>query len=298
MVGDVYHPAPEAERHELVATKGIVVSDRLRPVSEAHVHFLMGDIYANGLLTRIEVCRDGKAHRLVCGAHRLEACTRLGWTEIPARIVDHAAVSRRAREISENLVRHELSPLDRAAHVGEWYQLQLQAAGVSLGEHKQKVGGLAFAARVKAESEQAGDMMSSAYDLQDQIAEKLGLNVRTIKRDIALYRGLEPDVVDALRDTPVGAKTTQLLRLAKLDRDERFNAVEAIASGKAATVNDALLMLSGGRKEAPTEKKINAAVAAFRKLGAAGQRAFLESVAKDPLPKGFSIAVPTKGGKA
>jgi ParB family chromosome partitioning protein len=290
-------PGPDAEKIEVIDIEAIRVVDRLRPVSEAHVQFLVGDIWRNGLLTRIEVCHEGEGYRLVAGAHRLEACVRLGWTEINARIVDHETLTRRSREISENLVRHELSPLDRAAHVAEWYQIELQRRGTTLGDHKQKMGSIArWADRVKTEGGDAAEMISGAYDLQDQLAEKLGLTARTIRNDIALYRGLKPEAVAKLRETPIGSKTSQLLALAKMHPDDQASAVEAIASGKASTAAGALHLLGGGREERPEEKHLKVALAAFRRLTAKGKADFLSAMSGDPLPKGFAVTVPPKKG--
>ncbi|BCW89998.1 hypothetical protein sos41_31660 [Alphaproteobacteria bacterium SO-S41] len=311
--GEAFHPEPAGETVELIDIEQIKVADRLRPVSEAHVHLLMGDIYAQGLLTRIEVCREGKGYRLVCGAHRLAACVRLGWTEIAARIVDHTLIVRRAREIGENLVRHELSPLDRAAHVGEWYQLQLQAKGVSLGEHKQKIAAMArWADRVKAEATDAGEMISSAYDLQDQIAEKLGLTTRTIKNDIALFRGLEPEMAEALRHTPIGSKTSQLLRLVKLPKGDRAKVVKAIVAG-AATVADAEAVagihgaaaVKKPSEESESAKRMKRMRAWWPTLAPKERGELLDLFALDAggakplarLPKGYAITTPTQKGE-
>ena len=51
---------------------------------------------------------------LVAGARRLAACKQLGWTEIPATVVELYDIDLELAEIDENLIRMELTALDRA----------------------------------------------------------------------------------------------------------------------------------------------------------------------------------------
>src|SRR5690606_24548282 len=64
-----------------------------------------------GLLNPITVTPDNV---LIAGLHRLEACRRLGWTEIPCIVVEMADVDRELAEIDENLIRHEYHYTERA----------------------------------------------------------------------------------------------------------------------------------------------------------------------------------------
>ena len=71
---------------------------------------LADSIRAVGLLHAITVTPD---LRLVAGYHRLEACRQLGWAEISATIVSLTELDRELAEIDENLVRNELTVLER-----------------------------------------------------------------------------------------------------------------------------------------------------------------------------------------
>ena len=76
----------------------IRLGDRLRDLSEDQVAVLVDSIKQVGLLNPITVCEQPvienniavAGYYLVAGAHRLEACRRLGLTEIAATIVDLA----------------------------------------------------------------------------------------------------------------------------------------------------------------------------------------------------------------
>ena len=79
----------------------------------------MGEV---GQLTTIDVELGANgALRLVAGAHRLAAAQRLGWVTISALVHAEGDTpdAARLREIDENLVRRELSALDRALHLAE-----------------------------------------------------------------------------------------------------------------------------------------------------------------------------------
>jgi ParB family transcriptional regulator, chromosome partitioning protein len=72
---------------------------RLRKLRPESVKFLTQSIKQIGLQTPISLCatpvvdeytpysHNGNTYRVAAGEHRLEACKNLGWTEIPAFIV-------------------------------------------------------------------------------------------------------------------------------------------------------------------------------------------------------------------
>ena len=79
----------------------------------------MASMKINGLLQPI-VLRpaESSGYWLVVGRHRLEAVTKLKWDSISATVfegmdADHAELA----EIDENLIRAELSPIERGLHV-------------------------------------------------------------------------------------------------------------------------------------------------------------------------------------
>ncbi|MBF0214777.1 MAG: ParB N-terminal domain-containing protein, partial [Magnetococcales bacterium] len=84
----------------------IIVCKRLRQVRPEAVTVLAQSIRELGLLNPIlvtpELTDDGQdlgLFRLVAGHHRLEACRRLGMTEISANIVTIQTVDQRLAEI-------------------------------------------------------------------------------------------------------------------------------------------------------------------------------------------------------
>jgi ParB family chromosome partitioning protein len=81
----------------------IRIENRLRPLDSEKVAELAASIArTRSLLQPIGIRPDGT---LVYGYHRLEACKQLGWTEIPAVVVDGDDLRAELAEISENLIR-------------------------------------------------------------------------------------------------------------------------------------------------------------------------------------------------
>ena len=102
-----------------------IKADRLRALRPDAVEELMASMKINGLLQPI-VLRpaESSGYWLVAGRHRLEAAKKLKWDSIPATVfdgmdADHAELA----EIDENLVRADLTPIERALHVARRKEL-------------------------------------------------------------------------------------------------------------------------------------------------------------------------------
>ena len=89
----------------------IIVGPRIRPLDNDFIQELTQSIQREGLLEPILITREGK---LIVGAHRLEVFKRLGRTEIPVIILDVSESMAAIMEIDENLIRKELSVLQKA----------------------------------------------------------------------------------------------------------------------------------------------------------------------------------------
>lgn len=92
----------------------IKVGPRRRQLNLEKVDELAGSIAQVGLLQPIVVTPDG---RLVAGHHRLAACQRLGWETIEVQVMPEHDLLTELAEIDENLMRYELTALERAEHL-------------------------------------------------------------------------------------------------------------------------------------------------------------------------------------
>ena len=112
-----------------IAIADISVPSTKRPLKEETVEQIMTSApeFGVGLIT---VYEDAETHQfvLITGGQRLEAARRLGWTVIPANIVDWEPDRRRMWEIIENLHRAELTELERADQFAELTELRERRA--------------------------------------------------------------------------------------------------------------------------------------------------------------------------
>ena len=175
----------------------IMVSDGRRALGD--ISALSDSIREVGLINPITVTGD---YRLIAGYHRLEACRRLGWAEIPATVCDLDALHAELAEIDENLIRTELSVLDRSE------QLARRKVIYEALHPETKRGG---DQRSESARSKRNDFVSFAKDT----AEKVQVTERTVQQEIQIATSLASDVKEAIRDTPLADNKTALMTLAK-----------------------------------------------------------------------------------
>lgn len=174
----------------------VIPDDRKRGQNLAETRRLMESIREVGLLNPITVTKDNV---LVSGLHRLSACQLLGWTEIPAHVVELAGLKLELAEIDENLIRNELSALERGEHLArrkEIYEVLHPDAPTGAGRPKKN----------------AETISSFVADT----AAKTGVTERTVQQDVQLAQRIAPDVRDAIRDTETADRKTDLLALSRM----------------------------------------------------------------------------------
>ena len=104
----------------------IEVPEGRRLIDEKAMPGLMGSIAQVGVRQPITLTfnDDQTGYVLVVGAHRLEACTRLGMSRIRGVLqTTWTPDETRMWEITENLHRAELTALDRDEQIAEWAAL-------------------------------------------------------------------------------------------------------------------------------------------------------------------------------
>ncbi len=176
-----------------------------------------------GLLNPITITKDNV---LVAGHHRLEACRRLGWTEIPATIVDLDDMHRQLLAIDENLVRSDLTVLERGEGLVRRKAIyEVLHPEAKVGASPGKAGG-GKVARTKN---------ATVASFADNTAVSTKLSARTVQEDIQIATKLPPDVRDAVRDMPLADRKRDLLALARLPEDKQREIVVRLKDGRAKT---------------------------------------------------------------
>lgn len=260
----------------------IDASERLREISEAHAQVIAASMLehekAGGRrqLQAVELVQRGDGYRLVYGAHRLRAHQINGWEEIDAEIVTLTDAGLRLREIDENLIRHELTALDRARFLSERKRLYeaLNPASKHGGDRR---------------SDQVANM--AVWSFSADIAEKTGMSDRTVRRAVALIENLSPAAITRLRDTPLASNQAALEALAKQPHERQLAALDQMfaAENPAPSVNAAFDRLDGKVVKPAAELKVSKLIDQWGRMGAKERGEFLAFLAAADLPKGWTV---------
>lgn len=197
---------------------------------QAFIESLADSIRENGLLQPIRLT---SGYRLIAGMGRILAHEHLNLKTIRAEIVETDDLRAELAEIDENLIRNELTKLERGEQLArrkEIYEAMHPEtkAGVSQGRGMK-------ASACKADLAE----QSSARSFAEDVAEKTGQSERNIRKDIEVATKLTDAAKDAIKGTPVADNRSQLKQLADLPPAEQEQAAVAIKSGAARTVAEA-----------------------------------------------------------
>lgn len=255
----------------------IAVRNRIRPVDADFVRFLAASLEERGL--DIPVCvrpiaqDDEFDYELVAGLHRLTAATQLGWIVVDADVVDLTADEARFREIEENLVRRELSVIDRAVSIAEWadvfYRLRGGVPGHG-GDRRSKLFSLL------CPDDQGQPLPLKSFS--EEAAERIGLSARSVRQAQAIGRKLQRDTLDQLRGTRF-ENATRLLSSLTNEGEHQAAIARLLREGRAATVDEAKTSLGiAERRLAPPDPDFKALMGAWRVASADARDRFLATL--------------------
>lgn len=237
----------------------IVVGKRLRKVDPNWVVAIALSFKKIGQQQPILVASKGTKFVLVAGLHRLRAAELLKWETIKALAVDGTNLELRLHEIDENLLRRELSELDRAAFLLErktvWEEL-----------HPETAQGKAGAA--------ARWMQTTGLSFASDAAEKLRLSVRSVQRAIKRMK-IDAGVRDEIAGTYIADNGSILDALARLSPSEQRKVVKLMLRDKdpVKSVGAAL----GKKPATPKDQPLSALIALWRKTPISAKRAFVKA---------------------
>ena len=169
---------------------------RLREVDPAQVKALAESIKEVGLINPItvyprDIIRNGQTvegYGLVAGAHRLEACKSLGWSEVPVVVVDLNDNDRIIAECDENLCGSRLSPAEKA----EFTAARKKAY---LAKHPETALGQNQHTRVSQDGEPTAPRFTA------DTAAKTGRSETSVQRDVERGEKVTPAALAMVKGT-------------------------------------------------------------------------------------------------
>ena len=202
----------------------IVVHTRRRLLVSEQVDLLAKSIQDIGLLNPISLTENWT---LIAGCHRLRACKQLGWTVIPATICSLSDVDAELAEIDENLMRADLTVLERGQHLSRRKELyEAKNPGTKQGAQGGGKGGKGT--RRKTENEK----ISFSVDT----AAKMGVTPRTIQMATRIAEKIDAEVQEIIADLPIADNQSELTKLAKMKPDQQKEVAARLATGQVETV--------------------------------------------------------------
>nr|WP_255569128.1 ParB N-terminal domain-containing protein [Neoroseomonas alba] len=216
----------------------IEVGERLRAVDADYVALIAETLIQRGLDTPIIVTptQFEGMYRLVTGGHRIAAAELAGWSEIPAKVVEVDELQAKLIEIDENLIRRELSALDRAVFLAERKRVY-EALNPETAHGK---------AKKKKDLEKSTGLSTFAERFSKATAAKLGVDERTIQRAVA-RAAIAPEVRALIATHPIADSGAELDQLAgQTPERQREIADRLVREGATArTVSAALVEIVG-----------------------------------------------------
>ena len=249
----------------------IDVGERLRAVDDDYVALIAESLEQRGLDTPVIVAEgDGGLYRLIAGGHRVAAARLAGWTEIPAKVVEADDLHAKLIEIDENLIRRELSALDRA---------------VFLAERKRIYEALNPAAKRGGDRRGTKATSLSVWSFGKATATKLGVDERTIQRAVA-RAAIIPEVRAMLARLPVAESGAELDKIAAQGAEMQLAIARHMAREDAPcrSVAAALSEIAGASHASPraeADRQYAALMGAWRKAGKAVRTRFLAFLADE-----------------
>ena len=200
----------------------IIVKERKRSLSD--LTSLIDSIKEVGLLNPITVNQDMV---LIAGLHRLEAFKKLGKTKIPVRIIDINELLTELAEIDENIIRTELTALEKSEQLSRrkeiYEQLHPEATTKAIKESNLP----------KRKDCVLDNSETKVKSFTQDTAEKTGKSQRAIQQSLQIANDITPEAKEKIKGTSIENKKTALLEVAQAEPETQVQVVEELQTKKA-----------------------------------------------------------------
>lgn len=241
--------------------------------SRGSITWLKESILEHGLLHPIAVTRDLE---LIAGWHRLQAFRELGRETIPAFVLGVDAIGAGMLAIDENLVRNELSALERADLLQErklMYEILHPDTRRGGDRGNQYTGGKKRQTAVSAFCQEARLWTGQAS--------------RTVRQYVQVASRLSPEAKELIRGTRLEDGITELSQISRLQETEQVEVVRKLLRNSQWSVRQAIAESRRERfrnagNELSTSPSIQLLTGDFRQVGETIEAASVKMVITDP----------------
>ena len=290
MSGREIGQTPKGRLQQIPVSEIVVGYDRIRSTDPVVVKGLADDIAQRGLFTAIALRYDNGKFHLIAGAHRLEAVKALNWGTILSVVFEVDAETAFGMEVSENIMRSQLEPLDmceafaREKFLYEEAHPETRHGGDRKSEEVSSGRGVHLI---------ADDGVAEAKSFADMMAETIGRHPRTVRRYLALT-GIKSAIRETIRESATSLRLNlrELEALSKVAPELQHDVVSRILDGSCPTVKAALDDVTGRREFSPDERSYDRILVSWSKLSAGIRCRFLNDLAEEDLPEGYVVLRP------
>jgi ParB family transcriptional regulator, chromosome partitioning protein len=172
-------------------------------------------------------------HAIVAGVHRLEACKRLGWSEIPANVVEMPELRLQLAEIDENLAGPTLSKAERALFTRQRKELWelLYPETKHGGDHGNQYTGGKVASRKLcdlANSSENNEVDASSDRFTAETALATNQSERSVQLDAARGENILQEVLEVIPGSSLDSGV-ELDALMKLTPEQQRELAEKVS---------------------------------------------------------------------
>lgn len=215
-----------------------------RELNTDHVRELAASIKELGLLNPVTV---DKENVLIAGLHRLEAVKLLEWPEVECTVSSLEGLQAELAEIDENFVRNDLS----AVEYGEMLLRRKEIYETLHPETKATYEGGKFRGN-QYQNVVADKMSATTKSFVQDTSEKLGVDPRTVRRQIQTAKNLTPETKKIIKgaDTKITKKAAQ--KLSRLEPEQQKEAAALLAARKIKSVDE----YTAANREEPAPEQV------------------------------------------
>ncbi len=206
-----------------ISISEIKINPGRRTAAPVDVHKLAESMTAVGLMHPVTVDEN---RVLIAGLHRLEAAKLLGWTEIECSICPLDELHAELAEIDENYVRANLTPLQAS-------QLLLRRKELYETLYPETKAGAAQGNGMKrnADGDLTDNLSARQKSFAQDAAEMLGVNERTVRRQIKIAQDLTPEAQKIIGESGVKVTQQALDQISRLAPEHQTEAAEKLVNG-------------------------------------------------------------------
>lgn len=227
----------------------IQVINRKRQANLDNVDGLADSIKQFGLIHPITVSTFCDNYILRAGNNRLTACRLLGWETMPCVVIDftgdNSELMGELLEIDENLIRDDLSVLDKVSQLARRKEIyeELYPMTKNGGDRGDKINITSDYFRLHQVEEVESNNSLNEIDRPERFsldtAKKMGKSEQTVQRLVSVGKDILP-YAEQLQGTAIDDNFSELQRFAKLDDDVKDKVITILVSGQADSVADAV----------------------------------------------------------